>query len=85
MPKHYLTTIGKFQVFADRIDGFSFMERQSGISPPHAKFTVFMSNGTSFNVEGEESKVALEHEHLTDIMLDQEQDDGWDHPQGQSG
>jgi hypothetical protein len=82
--KHYLITIGKRQVFADRIDGFSFMERQSGISPPHAEFTVFMSNGTSFKVEGEEPKVAKEHEHLADILLDQEQDDG-DHPQGQSG
>lgn len=85
MSKHYLITIGKHCVFADRIDGYTTMERKMGISPPFAEFTVYMSNGTSFKVEGEEPKVESEHEHLTDIMLDQQDDDGEVHPPGQSG
>lgn len=87
MNRHFLTHVGSITVFADRIDGFSNMKIVMGCSSPRfAEFTVYLTNGTSFMVEGEEKIVAAEQAHLLEILDEQESfGDDDDHPMGQSG
>jgi hypothetical protein len=80
---HFLTCVGNVTVFADRIDGYSKITFPGTSSPRYGEFTVYMSNGNTFRVMGEEKNVVLEHEHLVDILTEQE--DGDVHPMGQSG
>jgi hypothetical protein len=69
---HNLIKIHNRTLWVDRIDGFSDMRKSAVLG--HAEFTVYMSNGSFFLVDGKEDYVEREQFKLCD-ELNMMQDD----------